>query len=131
LTGLTDLQELLTQMSPELGDGEYVFASFPGAVYGDLRALRPLASIQEEEGLSLVIPREVAENAQIPCEIILRKISLRVHSSLEAVGLTAAISQKLTSANISANVIAGHFHDHIFVPAENADEALRVLKLLS
>jgi hypothetical protein len=93
--------------------------------------LHPIASIQEEKGLSLVIRREVAEDAQIPCEILLRKISLKVHSSLEAVGLTAAISQRLAEENISANVVAGHFHDHVFVPTLDAEKALLVLKSLS
>ena len=89
MAAVTELSELLAQMAPELGDEEYVFASFPGAVYGDLRSLMPLASIQEKEGLGLVIERSTAETAQIPIDVVLKKISLNVHSSLEAVGLTA------------------------------------------
>jgi hypothetical protein len=131
MAAVTELSKLLAQMAPELGEEEYVFASFPGAVYGDLRSLMPLASIQEKEGLSLVIERTVAERAQIPFDVVLKKISLNVHSSLEAVGLTAAVSVALSEQGISANVIAGYFHDHIFVPEANAQEALKVLQNLS
>lgn len=131
MAAVTELSELLAQMAPELGDEEYVFASFPGAVYGDLRSLMPLASIQEKEGLGLVIERSTAETAQIPIDVILKKISLNVHSSLEAVGLTAAVSAALSEQGISANVIAGYFHDHIFVPEVNALEALEILQGLS
>jgi len=128
---VTELSELLAQMAPELSEEEYVFASFPGAVYGDLRSLMPLASIQEKEGLSLVIERTVAERAQIPFAVVLKKISLKVHSNLEAVGLTAAVSVALSEQGISANVFAGYFHDHIFVPDSNAQEALNILQDLS
>ena len=53
-----------------------------------------------------------------------------VHSSLEAVGLTAIVSGKLAAYEISANVIAGYYHDHIFVPEQFADEALERVRNL-
>jgi hypothetical protein len=55
---------------------------------------------------------------------------LTVHSSLEAVGLTAAVSKALTEANISCNVVAAYYHDHIFVPVKDAKQAMRVLEKL-
>ena len=58
-------------------------------------------------------------------------ISLTVHSSLEAVGLTAAFSRALADEGISCNVVAGYYHDHIFVPLNDTDRALRALKRLS
>ncbi|WP_260563531.1 ACT domain-containing protein [Alteromonas sp. KS69] len=54
-------------------------------------------------------------------------MTCNVHSSLDAVGMTAVMSAALTQANISANVVAGYYHDHIFVPAGRADEAIAVL----
>jgi hypothetical protein len=61
----------------------------------------------------------------------LRQITLKVHSSLEAVGLTAAFSRALTEAGISANVVAAYYHDHIFVPATDAERAIEALRQLS
>jgi hypothetical protein len=59
------------------------------------------------------------------------RISLSVNSSLEAVGLTAAMSQRLADAGLSANIVAGLRHDHIFVPWDRREEALELLKGLS
>ena len=50
-----------------------------------------------------------------------------MHSSLIAVGLTAAVSGTLAAHNISANIIAAFFHDHLFVPQEDAERALAAL----
>ena len=54
-------------------------------------------------------------------------ITLTVHSDLQAVGLTAAVAEVLTKASISCNVVAAAFHDHIFVPADRAADALAEL----
>jgi hypothetical protein len=58
---------------------------------------------------------------------VCRWITLGVISSLEAVGLTSAVSQALTEARISCNVVAAYSHDHLFVPAKDAERALEVL----
>jgi hypothetical protein len=118
---------MLADLKPSLLPGEFVFCSMPGAGYGDFADLSPLASVQESEGLSLVLPREAADRAGLRYESAHRCISLGVHSSLEAVGLTAAIAGRLTARGISANVIAGCFHDHLLVPVERVDDALAVL----
>jgi hypothetical protein len=131
MAGLADLDELLLQMEPVLDEKEYIFASFPGARYGDLASLGPVAAVQEKEGLSLVIERSVADAAQIPAEASFKRISLNVHCSLEAVGLTVAIAGVLSEHGVSANMIAGYFHDHVFVPSGTAREALQILKDLS
>jgi hypothetical protein len=129
--GLENLHQLLSEMAPVLGPEEYVFANFPGANYADLGSLSPIASFRESEGLSLVIERSVAEMAQIPFDSVFRKISLQVHSSLDASGLTAVISNALAEKGISANMIAAYYHDHIFVPSVRAHEALDILNNLS
>ncbi len=130
-SGEEQLGTLLAALSPELRAGELVFCSFAGAAYGDHVALGPVAAMAEEEGLTLVIPRAKADAAKIAYAEVFRCISLGVHSSLTAVGLTAAFSAVLTQLGISANVIAGFHHDHIFVPAEHAVDALAALESLS
>ena len=127
MTGERDIKKLLVSMSPILMDGEYIFYSFPNAQYGDRPELEPFASCIEPEGLTLIVPRPRADANGLNYESVFRGITLRIHSSLEAVGLTAAVSAKLTECGISANVIAGYFHDHIFVQSEHADKAMAAL----
>jgi len=121
-------EHLLAKLQPELQAGEYVFCNFPGAAYGDLAALKPVAMIREPEGLTLVIERSIAERAGLPVEPTLRRVLLGVHSKLDDVGLTAAVSSALASHGISANVIAGFHHDQVFLLAAQAERALAVLR---
>ncbi len=131
MSGIENLDELLTSMEPSLREGEFAFLTFPGQVYGAQPQLNPVASFAEREGLTLVVPVERAEAAQIDFDGAYRMISLNVHSSLSAVGLTAAVAVALTEKGISANVVAAYYHDHIFVPANRAEQALAALKVLS
>jgi len=105
---------------------EYVFCSVQGE-YGDFHELYPLASFREVEGLTIVISKEVAIANNLPFESVFKGITLTIHSSLDAVGLTAAVSTKLAEKNISANVIAAYYHDHIFVQSEKAELAIEAL----
>ena len=125
--GEQDLDVMLVNLEPSLLPGEFVFCSLPGAHYGDYAELQPLASMREPEGLSLVLPRAAADRAGMAYESVQCCISLGVHSSLEAVGLTAAIAALLAGQGISANVVAGYYHDHVLVPAERAADALAAL----
>jgi hypothetical protein len=127
MTGETNLGELLASMSPAMIDGEFVFCTFAAAGYGDHARLEPVAAVSESEGLTLVVPRAKADEHRLDYDSVFRGITLAVHSSLEAVGLTAAFSGKLAEHDISANVIAGFYHDHIFVPADDADKAMSAL----
>lgn len=131
MTGEKNLIELLSAMSPVLAPGEFVFVSIKGSCYGDHSDLEPIASVVEREGLTLVIPRSKAEENGHKYESVFRAITLNIHSSLEAIGLTAAISKKLTEYGISANVLAGYFHDHIFVQSTLAEKALSAINELS
>lgn len=130
MSGIVELEKLLSSMKPELLEGEFVFCSLPGQL-SDYCHLKPLASFIESEGLTLVLSKDMAESAGIVFENTYRQITLTVHSSLEAVGLTAAVSSQLASKGISANVIAAYFHDHIFVQAEKAEAALIALQKIS
>lgn len=126
MVGETDLSKLLTAMSPALLPDEYVFCTVQGE-YGDFRELSPIATFREAEGLTLVVQKSAALAGKLPFESVFRAITLTVHSSLDAVGLTAAVSSKLAEKGISANVIAAYYHDHIFVQAEKAAAALDAL----
>jgi len=127
MTGERNLEKLLASMSPKLIDGEFVFCSFQDAQYGDYFDLEPIAAISESEGLTLIIPKSKADERDMNYESVFRGITLNIHSSLEAVGLTAAFSSKLTEHGISANVIAGYYHDHIFVQREFSERAIEAL----
>ncbi|WP_299874573.1 ACT domain-containing protein [uncultured Cocleimonas sp.] len=130
MTGIVEIEELLKSMSPEIRGGEYAFCTVGGEL-ADYVHLNPLATYIEAEGLTLILAVETAEKANIPYEGKYKQITLTVHSSLEAVGLTAAVAAKLTAYNISANVVAAFYHDHIFVQSEKADEAITALKELA
>jgi len=129
MAGIVELDQLLKSMTPEIKSGEYVFCSVEGSY--PYAHLNPLACFMESEGLSLILPVKMAEQAHLAYESKFKQITLKIHSSLDAVGLTAAVAKKLASCNISANVVAAYYHDHIFVQTENADEALLALKQLS
>ena len=124
----TDLRTLLRSMDPVLNPGTYVFATLrPG------HPIAPddiIASIREREGLSVVVEERVAVREGLSSQFPCAWITLTVHSALDAVGLTGAFSAALGDAGISCNVVAGAFHDHIFIPVRHADVAMRVLREL-
>lgn len=130
MTAITDLNTLLKSMSPELVEGSYVFCTVSGRL-ADYIELDPIATFREQEGLTLVLEKQKAVDANLSFEGIFSLITLTVHSSLEAVGLTAAFATKLGSHGISANVIAGYYHDHIFVQEEKAQAAMSALREFS
>ena len=130
-SGERTLERLLVGMSPILKSGEFVFCTFENSKYGDHQELEPIASFIEDEGLTLVLPKQRADEYGLEYESTFGCITLMVHSSLDAVGLTAAFATRLTELGISANVIAGFFHDHIFVQSDLAEKALEGLKQLT
>lgn len=130
MSGITALDELLRSIKPRLLDEEWVFCSVTGDL-GQYLALQPLATFVETEGLTLVVSKAAALTENLTFSGSFRQITLTVHSSLEAVGLTAAVSAALASHGISANVIAAFYHDHILVPVADADAALLALQELS
>ncbi|MFO4670727.1 ACT domain-containing protein [Vibrio cholerae] len=126
MSGIKSLDLLLQSMSPELMAGDYVFCTVNGAL-SDYLSFEPIATFREPEGLTLVLEAEKAQQAGLEISALFSLITLTVHSSLEAVGLTAAFATKLAEHGISANVIAGYYHDHIFVQKEKAQQALQAL----
>ena len=128
MSGVTDLEELIRSMRPEARDGEFVIASVPALHVVGLPAE---AVIHEDEGPTVVLRREDADRFEIAYDFVAAWITLTVHSSLDAVGLTAAFSTALADAGISCNVLAGFHHDHLLVPADRRDDALEVLAALT
>ncbi len=128
MTRRTALEGLLQAMEPVLQDGIWVFAVLPHGT--DPAALAPVATMREEEGITVVI--EEARALEHGLQVLFRAawITLRVHSELTAVGLTAAFAGELARAGIGCNVVAGAFHDHIFVPVAQAQAALAALRSL-
>ena len=131
MPGITDLALLISSMRPNLVEGTFVYCSVPAATLADYLHLKPIGLFQEKEGMTLIVPLEAARQAGLPTEPAMRMITLDVHSSLEAVGLTAAFATALGNNGISANVVAAYYHDHIFVPAGDAERAVAVLRALS
>lgn len=125
------MSKMLASLAPKLHDEEYIFCTMGNGRYGDHPELEPIASFMEAEGLNLVIPQHRADEHGISYEAVFKCITLSVHSSLEAVGLTAVVATQLAEKGISANVIAAFYHDHVFVQAHYAAAALATLKELS
>ncbi len=131
MPGITDLTQLLSSMEPHLAEGEFAYCTVPASALGGYLSLEPIGLFREKEGVTLILPVEMARQAGLPAAPAMRMITLQVHSSLEAVGLTAAFAAALGNEGISANVVAAYYHDHIFVPAGDADRAMAALLALS
>lgn len=128
MTAEMNLQALLAGMHPVQREGEYVYVLWP---HGRPLAAGIQAAVREAEGLTVVLPRAEADRQGLSYDFVGAWITLQIHSDLEAVGLTAAVSRALTEARISCNVLAGFHHDHLLVPVADAPRALEVLAELA
>lgn len=126
---ITDLEQLLAQMQPALNPGRYAFVAVPDDVVLDPR--RIIASVREPEGPSVILLEQDALDLGLPVAFSAAWITLRVHSDLAAIGLTAAFAAALAHAGIGCNVVAGVHHDHLFVPFDQAQQAMDALRALS
>ncbi len=126
--GATDLAAMIATLEVDRRPGRYRFRTVPGTrglaeVPADLLAAAE-AMVVEPEGISLVV---AATDHDEPAPFEAAWLTLRVHSALEAVGLTAHVATVLAAHGIACNVIAGEHHDHLLVPADRADEAVAAL----
>jgi len=129
MAGETSLSTLIRSMTPVLNEGAYVFCSLSDAA--QLQGVQPLGSFQEREGLSVILSRQQAEQLQLEIGYVAAWLTLEVHSALAAVGLTAAVAGALANAGISCNVIAGYYHDHLFVAYTDGPRDLAILQQLA
>ena len=126
MSGGTDLSALLAGMAPALAPEVYVFVTTTAPP--DIPALM---RFEEAEGTTLILSRSAAEAAGLAHEFPCRMITLNVHSALDAVGFIALIATRLAAEGMGVNPVAGFYHDHLFVPWDRREEALKLLEKLS
>jgi len=129
MSGEKNIATLIQGMTPKLNSGEYVFCTV--ADINSINRTDTICEFKETEGLTVVMERNKADALKLKYEYVSAWITLQIHSSLEAVGLTALFSTKLAKHEISCNVIAGYYHDHIFVNVKDADKAIQALVYLA
>lgn len=126
MAAIKDLNQLLASMEPVLKEEVFVFATLTASSQLPFDLIE--ASIKEEEGLSVLVTEKVAHAYGLEAQFRSAWTTLNVHSDLAAVGLTAAFASALGEVGLSCNVVAGNYHDHILVPYDKADLAMRTLK---
>jgi len=123
-------QDMISGMTPVLQTGEFVFVTTNDAALTTQLINSAIATFREKEGLSILVPianaQEYGQNTDLPMQCI----TLNVFSSLEGVGLTAAVATALSCHNIPCNMIAAYHHDHVFVPSALSARAMEVLEAL-
>lgn len=129
MDSLKDLYGVLANLKPKLREKTYVYCEIDDAEAIDPSSV--FALIREDEGTTLILTKDVAQDAGLAIEVEFACISLMVSTSLETVGLTATVATILTDANIPTNLIAAYHHDHLFVPSSRALDALALLEDLS
>ena len=129
MSGETNLNSLLKNMTPIINEGDYVFCTIPALTGIDVSDI--IGSFKEAEGITVILKKQIADNLKLEYNYIASWITLTVHSSLEATGLTAAFATALAKEGISCNVVAAYYHDHIFVDKKNAEKAIEALRNLS
>ena len=129
MSGEKNLANLLKNMKPVFNSGDFVFCTVSNMDKIDQSQI--IGSFKEAEGTTLILSKVYADEMALKYSSIMSWITLQVHSSLEAVGLTAAFSKALADHNISCNVVAGYYHDHIFVMKKDAEKAIEALRVFS
>jgi uncharacterized protein len=129
MTGEKNLEKLLKTLKPFQNKGEYVFCNVKDLKSLDFNDI--LYIFREHESITVVLKKEIADSLMLEYNYIASWITLTVHSSLEAVGLTAAFSTALAKEGISCNVVAAFYHDHIFVDKKDTGKAMQILELIS
>ena len=128
MPGEKNIQALIKNVKPQVHAGQFVFVVV--SELGNIPVSEAIALFREEEGFTLILRRKTADKLDLEYSFVASWITLNVHSSLEAVGLTAKVSEALTNAGVSCNALAAYYHDHIFVPFKDRDKAVAALRNL-
>ena len=129
MSGEKDLQKLLKNMKPEHNSGDYVFCKIEKVENINLNEIEML--FKEKEAFTLILKKENAEKLNLEYSVVMSWITLSVHSSLEAIGLTAAFSNALSEHEISCNVVAAYYNDNIFIDKKDTVKAMEILSSFS
>lgn len=129
MSGERNLSQLLIHLKPQLANEAFVYVSILEEDF--FPTFKFFACIKEPEGYTLVLEKKIADQQSFVYSYVAAKITMQIHSALDAVGLTAVLAKQLAMAGISCNVIAGYYHDHLFVDYECRYEALEALQALS
>lgn len=130
MASVSDLKELLLRMKPKLSAEEYIFCTIAEERFRSSN-VKPICTFREKEGVTAIIERRSAEAGSIRYSIAWKMITLTVHSDLEAVGFLAAVTGRLAREGISVNVVSAVRHDHLFVPSNMAEKAMKALRELA
>lgn len=128
MKGETNLTKLIQNMNPILNDGDYVFCTVSDLSNIPMNLV--IGTFREAEGVTLILVKAEADKLGLNYDYIAAWITLEIHSALDAVGLTAAFATALGEHGISANVVAGYYHDHIFVAKDDGLKAVEVLNAM-
>ncbi|KAA5824488.1 ACT domain-containing protein [Algibacter amylolyticus] len=129
MSGEKQLDILLKSMKPKHNVGEFVFCKTKNL--NSINISQVIMTFKEDESITIVAKREIADQLNLDYSFVASWITLTVHSSLEAVGLTSAFSNALSKNGISCNVVAAYYHDHIFVDKKDTDKAMEILNSFS
>ncbi|WP_179378572.1 ACT domain-containing protein [Jannaschia marina] len=125
MTGERDIDVLMATLEPVLDPEIWVFATLTDRARAhDIEAI---LRFEEAEGTTLVVTETTAQSEGLDAVFRSRRITLNVHSALDAVGFLAPIATRLAAAGMGVNPVAGFFHDHLFVPADRAEDAMHIL----
>ena len=128
MTGETHLPRILATLDVDVRPGLYVLLTRRAAdAAADAAAA---ARITEAEGITYVVPEAFARAQGEPPGFVAAWLTLRLHTALNAVGVTASVAGVLAERGIACNVLAGHFHDHLLVPAARCDDAMAAIRSL-
>jgi hypothetical protein len=130
MSGIKNVDVLLKSMKPQQIRGEFVFCTIPIESFSKLN-ITPLLVFHEKEGVTIILNKESANKMKFSYQHVWAMITLTVHSDLAAVGFLAVITRKLAEKKISVNVVSAYYHDHLFVPYEKAEQAMKALTKFS